>query len=147
MQTILRHDPEICNFATLWLAGQSDDLCRAVLTRCNCLEFLLHFCDNSFDLWWRSSPEHKAMSRILETRFNRLVFQLCEDSIDSYTCKVGRGELLLLLCTPIATMGLVTSLDLGLYMIRPDSKEESIKSLQSYRGMLRSDRCMGCLIL
>jgi hypothetical protein len=117
-----------------------------VLTGCDCLESLLHFCDNSFYLRWGTSPEHKAMSWILKAGFNRLIFQLCEDIIDRYTCKVWRGELLLLLCTSITAMGLIASLDFDLYSIRPGSIVESDMSLQSYRGMLRLDRRMGCLI-
>jgi hypothetical protein len=89
------------------------------------------------------------MSWIIESGFNCLVFQLCEDSVDSYTWKVGRGELLLLLCTSIATMSFIAGLDLDLYFIRSGILEKcdlSDMSLRSYRGMLQSDRHKGYLI-
>jgi hypothetical protein len=86
------------------------------------------------------------MSRILESRFNGLIFQLCENSVDSYAGKVWRGEFLLLLCTSVATMGFIASLDLDLYPIRPGSIVEFDVSLQNYCGMLRSDRRMDYLI-
>jgi hypothetical protein len=85
------------------------------------------------------------MSWILKSRFDGLVFQLCEDSVDGYTCKVWRGEFLLLLCSAVATMGFIASLDLDLYPIRPGSIVEFDVSLQNYCGMLRSDRRMGYL--
>jgi hypothetical protein len=145
VQAVLWHYPKICGFAVPSLAGEVDDLHRMVFTGCGCLESLLHFCDNSLYLRWRTSPKDKAMSWVLETGFDRLVFQLCEDSIDGYTRKVWRGELFLLLCTSIATMGLIASLDFNLYPIRPGSIVKSDMSLQSCRGMLQSDRRMGCL--
>jgi hypothetical protein len=146
VQAVLWHYPEICGFADAWLAGEVVDLHRMVFTGCDCLESLLHFCNNSLYLRWRTSPEHKAMSRILEARFNRLVFHLCKDSIDGYACKVWGGELLLLLCTSIAAMCFIASLDFDLCPIRLGSILRSDMSLQSYRGMLQSDRRMGCLI-
>jgi hypothetical protein len=146
VQIILWHYPEIFAFAGAGLAGEVGDLHRMALTGRDSLESLLHFRNNSFYLRWRTSPEHKAMSRILEARFDRLVFQLCKNSVDSYTCKVWRGELLLLLYTSIATMGFIASLDFGLYPIRPRSIKKSDMSLQDYRGMLQLDRRMDCLI-
>lgn len=146
VQAILWHYPKVYEFADLWLAGKVDNLHQTVLTRCDCLESLLHFCNDSLDLWWRTGPEYKAMSRILETRFNGLVFQLSENGIDGYTGKVWRGELLLLLCSSIATMGLIASLNLYLFPIRLGSIVGFDVSLQIYRGMLQSDRRMGCLI-
>jgi hypothetical protein len=89
------------------------------------------------------------MSWILESRFNRLVFQLCEDSVDGHTWKVWRGELLLLLCASVGTMGFIASLNLDLYSIRAVTfvkSDASDMSLQSCRGMLQSDHHMGYLI-
>jgi hypothetical protein len=146
VQAILWHYPEICGFAVSWLADWVGYLHLMALTGCDCLQSLLHFCNNSLYRMWRTSPEHQAMSRILEAGFNRLVFQLCENGIDCYACKVWRGELLLLLCTSIATMSFIASLNFDLYPIRPGSFVKSDMSLQSCRGMLQLDRRMDCLI-
>jgi hypothetical protein len=80
------------------------------------------------------------MPRILEPRFDRLILQLCKDSVDCYTRKVWRGEFLLLLYTSVTAMGFIASLDFDLYSIRSGSFVKSDVSLQDYRGMLRSDR-------
>jgi len=86
------------------------------------------------------------MSRILESRFDRLVFQLCENGIDGHTCKVWRGEFLLLLCASVATVSFIASLNFDLYRIRFGRIVDLDMDLQSYRGMLQSDRRTGCLI-
>lgn len=59
-----------------------------MLTGEDCLESFLHFCNDSLYMWRRTSPKHKAVSWVLEAWFDGLIFQLCEDGIDSDTCKV-----------------------------------------------------------
>ena len=86
------------------------------------------------------------MSWILESWLNRLIFQLCENSVDGYACKVRRGEFLLLLYASVATVSLIASLNLDLCRIRSGSIVEFDMGLQSCRGMLQSDRRTDYLI-
>lgn len=129
----------------VFISRVSPILDQQLLTGCDCLESLLHFCDHKFDMRWRASPEDQAVSRVFEARFNRLIFQLCKDSVDGHAWKVRRGELLLLLDTSGATMSFITSLNLSLRLVRHCSRSRVGLFSQHCRGKLRSSHHMDYL--
>lgn len=97
---------------------QEHDLLDLLLTWCYGLESFLHFCDKGFDIGWGTSPEHKAVSGVLETWLDAWVLQLLQYGIDRHARKVWRGELFLLLDASVASMDFVAALDLCLEFVR-----------------------------